>query len=62
MKDYFGNELQIGDKIVMIEPNYRNFVTGKILKFTPKNIQVEYISSTGYPHNILQQPQQLIKV
>lgn len=43
MKDYLGNELQVGDEVIFPYPNYRGLVTGKILKITPQKVKMEYV-------------------
>ena len=48
MKDYFGNELSIGDRVAFYASNYRSFTTGTIVKFTPKQVKVEYINNWNY--------------
>ncbi len=40
MKDFLGNELNVGDKVVCIELNYKNLVKGEIVKITPKAMKV----------------------
>lgn len=45
MKDFIGQELEIGDYVALMQPNYRNMVLGKVEKFNPKMIKVSY---TGY--------------
>jgi len=42
MKDFFGQELQVGDSVAFMEPQYRNMTHGKILKITPKMMLLEY--------------------
>ena len=42
MKDYVGQECQIGDTVVFNEPYYKGLVKGTILRFTPKGIRVQY--------------------
>lgn len=42
MKDYLGNECQVGDTVIFNEPYYKDLVDGKIAKFTPKGIRVVY--------------------
>ena len=48
MKDYFGNELAIGDEVAFYAPNYRMFTTGTIIKFTPQQVRVEYVNTWNY--------------
>lgn len=40
--DILGNEVYIGDEVIIIEPYYHQFVNAKIIKFTPKGFRVEY--------------------
>ena len=42
MKDFDGNELQIGDKVAVLPPHYRCMVKGTVIGFTPKQIVIEY--------------------
>ena len=42
MKDYLGNECQVGDTVIFNEPYYKGLVDGKIIRFTPKGIRVAY--------------------
>lgn len=43
--DIFGNEIFIGDDVVILEPHYHNFVNAKVIKFTPKGFRVRYKSN-----------------
>lgn len=40
--DILGNEVHIGDDVIIIEPYYHNHVNGTITKFTPKGFKVKY--------------------
>jgi len=42
MKDFFGNELEIGDEVAFNPPVYKGIVKGTIVKFTPKMVKVSY--------------------
>ena len=44
MRDFFGNELVVGDEVAFCEPGYRNLITGKIQNFTPQKVRVEYVT------------------
>jgi hypothetical protein len=48
MKDYFGNELNIGDQVAFYAPDYRMFTTGTIIKFTPQQVRVSYLNTWNY--------------
>lgn len=41
-KDFVGQELAVGDTVAFYRPGYREFVLGKVIKFTPQKIKVEY--------------------
>lgn len=41
-RDYNGNKLNVGDVVIFIRPNYREFITGVISGFTPKYVCVKY--------------------
>lgn len=40
--DILGNEVHIGDDVIIIEPRYHDFVNGTITKFTPKGFKVKF--------------------
>lgn len=41
--DVLGNEVQIGDDVIIVHPRYHNyFVNGTITKFTPKGFKVKF--------------------
>ena len=42
MKDFLGKKVQVGDKVIIIEPYYHNLIRGLIVKFTPKGVKVKY--------------------
>lgn len=42
MKDFIGNEVTVGDKVVFIEPDYHNLTFGTVCKINPKSVTVEY--------------------
>ena len=66
MRDYLGNELEIGDEVIGVLPNSREFVRGFVIAFTPQRVRIEY----SYPFYgrevstkvLLQEPTQLIVV
>jgi len=67
MKDFLGKELNIGDTVVLIAPNYRHLVKAIIYAFTPMQVRVEYYNTWNHDHpglvkQFLQSPSQLIKV
>lgn len=64
MKDFLGNTIEVGAKVVFIAPNYRQLVKGEIIKITPKKVLVRYINnwnfSTGTEFEVYQEPQQVV--
>ena len=45
MKDFFNQEVHIGDLVAFNEPYYKRIVSGKIIKFTPKGVKIVYTQS-----------------
>jgi hypothetical protein len=41
MKDFNGAELNVGDTVAFVDPNYRNLVKGVVHSFTEKNVRIE---------------------
>lgn len=41
-KDFFGNELAIGDTVAFCRPQYRDLVSGTVIQFTAQQVRVEY--------------------
>lgn len=48
MKDFLGNQLDIGDEVVLTAPQYRHLVKAKVIAFTPKKVRVEYSNTWTY--------------
>lgn len=42
MKDFIGQDFKLNDKVIIIQPRYKNFIEGKIIKITKKMVVVEY--------------------
>ena len=47
MTDIFGKETVVGQKVVIIEPHYHNFISGEVIKITPKGVRVKYTKAWG---------------
>lgn len=63
IKDFLGNDLNIGDKVVLTRPRYREFVMATIVAFTPQKVRVEY--KRHYGNSIgeyLSEPNFLVKI
>jgi len=49
MKDFLGQELELGDTVVTTAKNYRLLVKATIVAFTPKQVRLEYKNTwNGY--------------
>jgi len=46
--DYFNQILKIGDEVAFMCPNYRWMIDGKVIKFTPKTMVIEYNADQNY--------------
>ncbi len=42
MKDFLGNELKVGDQVIFVRPNYRNFAKGVIYHITEKTVFINW--------------------
>ena len=60
MDDFLGQPLNLGDEVVMILPNYREFVRGIIVSFANTKVNVSY--SAGRNGKIRQDPSQVVRV
>lgn len=45
--DFLDNKIEIGDKVIIEEPKYRNFIIGTVVTKAPKSCQVEYKDFVG---------------
>lgn len=41
-KDFLGRTLSIGDRVVMIKANYKEFQLAQVVAFTPKKVKVAW--------------------
>jgi len=57
MKDFLEQELSIGDNVIIITPNYRDFSLAQVVKFTAKNVRVKFNG-----RELLQAPTQLVRM
>ena len=66
MKDFLGYELNVFDRVIFIEPGYRNYRKGVILRFTTCYVIIAYIrkGSNGkeFEDEIKQTSNQLILI
>ena len=45
--DFLDNKIEIGDKVIIEEPKYRNFIIGTVVTKAPKSCQIEYVDFVG---------------
>lgn len=39
-KDFFGNDIEVGDEVAIVETNYRNLVVAVVEEFTSQKVRV----------------------
>ena len=59
--DFLDNKIEIGDKVIIEEPKYRNFVIGTVITKAPKSCQIEYYDFVGDKQVARQYYGQIIK-
>ena len=60
--DFLGNKIEIGDKVILETPKYRDFAIGTVISKAPKSCQIEYQSfCTKSNVTVRQYYEQLIK-
>lgn len=62
MKDFVGQELNIGDYVAFGRPEYRDLVRGVIIRFTPPKIRVQYNGYNGHLYTHLIDPENVVKL
>ena len=62
MKDFLNRELAIDDYVVFPGPYNGGMKLGKIIKFTPKQIRVEYPGWRGEMTSSVRYPREVVKV
>ena len=48
-KDFLGNEINIGDRVIFEAPIYRSFAIGTVVTKAEKTCQIQYINNWNYP-------------
>lgn len=65
MRDFFGNELAVGDRVALTPHGYKSLVVGWVMGFTPKMVKVTYCRQRAgkAPEmtEILRDPKEIIK-
>lgn len=60
--DYLGREMGVGDEVVFMQKNYRNFWKGVIIKITPQTVLISHESTNTCGTETKQGHDQVIKV
>jgi len=60
-KDYLGEPLYVGDKVIFVELRYRNFHKGVISKITDKMVIIDHERTNAYTDQTRQLHSQVIK-
>lgn len=69
-KDYLGNELVVGDVVILVRPNYRDLrlatitkisSTGRTVYLEYTTVYLEYTNYSKFTQEVKQEPHQLIK-
>lgn len=65
MKDFFGNDIRVGDTVALIPNHYRSLVEGKVISLTPKQVRIEYFNTWNFGEKVAEEtiryPDTLIK-
>lgn len=62
MKDFLLRELEVNDSVVMIVPNYRNMVLGRIISISAKTVRVQYQNNYEKLAEVSRYPGDVVKV
>lgn len=60
MKDFYGVEVKLGDRVVCMVKGYRSLVEATVIKITDKTVVVEYLLSHSVAGRTLKQPYRLM--
>lgn len=60
MKDFAGNEIEVGMKVAMIIPSYSHLVWGEVVKINPKTVTCKYTKWKNYEDTVARSPEQII--
>lgn len=61
-KDFLDNELHVGDKVIFMQKNYRNFLIGIISRITPKTLIVEHAKTNVCSESTKQDHNQVVRI
>ena len=61
MNDFFDQTLAVGNEVAFMCPHYRHMIMGKIVKFTPETIVINYTNHIGLNRDFRATQNQVIK-
>ena len=65
MKDFFGQEIKMGDSVALTPHGYKDLVMGTVIDFTPQKVRVSYMRTHNFgvqrEDSILRDPSNLVK-
>ncbi len=62
LKDFLGQDLEVGDEVVFIQLRYRNLLKGTIIKMTPKTILIAHERTNVGSTQTKQFPEQVVRI
>lgn len=61
MKDFLNQDLELGDCVALVFSDSKRFHIGRIIKFTPKMVRLEFVTRS-WSQTTIQSPEDLIKL
>jgi hypothetical protein len=61
MRDFIGQELEVGDLVAVTVPNYRSLMKATVARFTPKRVVLQYFERSTL-HEYTTPPNFVIKI
>lgn len=62
MKDFIGQELSVGDVVVVAPKGYRGLIKATVNGFTPKNVKLVYFDHCNRIEDYLVSPNSVVKI
>lgn len=62
MRDFLGQELELGDVVAVTPKDYRGLVKATVAAFTPKQVRLQYFNHNNYLIEYLTPPSYVVKI
>lgn len=62
MRDFIGQELEVGDVVAVTPKDYRGLVKATVAAFTPKQVRLQYFNHYNYLIEYLTPPNSVVKI